>query len=157
MPTSDSKIILSWSAPEFVRHDKGPAWFIILGIVVGIFFIISLLMKNYFFAVLILMAGGLIYIHALKHPRTLKFSLSEEQLKVGDHIFHLSDLKSFWIFEDPDVRLLRLETKRTFMPQLHLPLGDQQPQTLRQAFIQFIPEKKQQESLIDIFSRKIKF
>ena len=157
MQTHQKKILLSWTAPEFTRHEKSPAWFITLGVIIGLFFIAALLMQNYFFALLVLLAGGLIYIHALKHPRTLTFSLTEEGFKVGDRLFPLQELKSFWVFEDQEILILSIETTKALYPQLHIPLGNQKPEAIRQEIIKLLPEKEQKESLIDLFARKIKF
>jgi len=159
--TEDSKknddVFISWVAPEFTRYEKSKIWFILLGIISATLIIIALLMKNFLFALIIFMAAFLIYVQGLKHPRKIKFTISEEGLTIDEKTFHYSELKSFWIFEEPGIRILSVITKKLIQPQLSIPLEDQSPEIIRKALIRFIPERKQEETLTDIITRKLKF
>ena len=67
------------------------------------------------------------------------------------------DIKSFWIFEDPEINALSLETKKISVPRLHIPLARQNIGATREVLKKYIPEKKQEESLTDIIARRLKF
>ncbi len=68
-------IDIQWQAPEFEKYEKGPGWFIILGISALVIFTIVLLMKNFIFAILIILAVFVIFIYALKEPRLINFKI----------------------------------------------------------------------------------
>jgi len=151
-------IDIQWQAPEFEKHEKGPAWFIILGISALIIFTIVILMKNFIFAILIVMMVFVVYIYALKEPRLLIFKISGKGITIDDKIYSFDELKSFWIFyEPPETKELSVRSKKWLMPLIKIPIDKQDPNLIRSALIKFIPEQKQEQSLIDIIARSLRF
>ena len=158
MESESNIIILSWSAPEFIRYEKTRGWFIGLGIIAVGFFIISILMKNYFFALLVSIAAFLTYIHAKKYPRKLTINITEGGIEIENFLtLKYKEIISFWIFEESENMSLSLETKKFLQPKISVLLADQKPETVREAMVKFVKEKKQEESLIDIIARKLRF
>ena len=101
MDSTENKIILSWTAPEFIRYEKTKSWFVGLGIITVGFFIVSLLMKNYFFALIVPIAAFLIYIHAQKYPRKLTVSVTEDGIEIENFLsIQHKDIAYFWIFKE---------------------------------------------------------
>jgi len=151
-------IDIQWQAPEFEKYEKGPGWFIVLGIFALIIFTIVLLMKNFIFAILIILALFTIFIYALKEPRLVTFKISGKGITIDTKIYSYDELKSFWIFyEPPQIKELSLKSKKLLMPLIKIPLKEQNPTLVRGALIKFIPEQKQEQSLIDIVARNIRF
>ncbi len=158
MTNKELPILLSWTAPEFIYHAKTRAWFVSLWIIAAGFFLATILMKNYFFALLLPLASFLIYIHAQKRPRQITVKITNEGINLGKN-FSLphQEIISFWIFEEPEIRSLSLETKKFLQPKILILLGAQEPSSIRKALINFVKEKKQEEHLTDIIARKLKF
>lgn len=154
---TENKIFLSWTTPEFIYHKKGPGWFVALALIAVALFAIALIMRNYIFALLILVASFLIYIQALKKPPKIKIVISGEGITIQETFFPYKELSSFWLFEEPEIRTLNLESKKLLRPRISIPLAQQNPSEIRQTLIGFIPEKRQEETLIDMLARKIKF
>ena len=151
-------INIQWQAPEFTKHEKGPAWFIVLGISALAVFTVVLLMKNFIFAILIVMMVFIIFVYALKEPRIITFKISAKGLEINDKHYPFNELKSFWIFyEPPELKELSVRSKKMIMPLIKIPLDNQDPNMIRQALIKFIPEQLQEQSLIDILTRNFRF
>ena len=158
MDNLKNKILLSWTTPEFIRYEKTRSWFIGLGIIAAGFFIVSVLIKNYFFALLVPIAAFLTYIHAQKYPRKLTVKITESGIEMENFLsIQHKDISSFWIFEEPENTNLSLETKKFLQPKITILLADQKPEIVREAIVKFVKEKKQEESLIDIIARKLRF
>ena len=157
MENNNEEILISWNAPEFTYYEKSSGWFLGLTIISGVFFLISVLTKNYFFAFLILIAFFLIYVHAIKKPRKVKIEISEKGIDIAEQFLPYKEIVSFWIFEEPELKMLSLESKKFFRPRPFIPLAGQAPENIRAVLKKFIPEKKQEESLIDILARRIRF
>jgi hypothetical protein len=158
METNQENIFLSWTAPEFIYQEKGQSWFIVFGLIAATFLLLAIFMKNYFFAFIILIASFLIYIQAQKHPRKIKIEIFDDKIVIDKNLeFLYKDIVSFWIFEEPDLRILSLETKKFFQPKISLLLGGQDPSKIREVLKNFIKEKKQEEPFIDFIARKINF
>ncbi|MBU2037104.1 hypothetical protein KJ866_02825 [Patescibacteria group bacterium] len=158
MTIKEPRTLLSWTAPEFIYHPKTRTWFLALGIIAAGLFAAIILMKNYFFALLVPIASFLIYVHAQKRPRQITVTITAENIKVSNSLsLPHKEIISFWIFEEPEIRALSLETKKILQPKISLPLGSQKPAVIRDLLINFVKEKKQEESLTDIIARKLKF
>ncbi len=153
----NSEILFSWTTPEFIQGEKSTGWFWALGIISLAMIVVSLLMKNFLFALIIVLATFLIYIQAKKHPRKIKITLTEKGVTIEEKNYDWSDFRSFWIFEAPEIRSLSLLSKKITQPQIYIPLDEQSPEKIKEILIKFLPEKKQEESLIDAIARKIKF
>ncbi len=154
---NNNQILVSWTTPEFVQQDKSPAWFWALGIICVALAIVSLLMKNYFFILIIALSAFLIYIQAKKQPRKIEIKISSKKLTIDEKDYEYSEFKSFWIFDDPQLHYLNLVSKKLIQPQIQIPLGGQRPESIREILKKFIPEREQEETLTDIITRKIKF
>jgi len=151
-------IDIQWTAPEFEKREKSPAWFLAVGIFALIFFTIALLMKNFIFAVLIIISVFAIFIYAIKTPRQINFKIDGKGLWIGEKLYPYEELNSFWIFFEPSqIKELSIKSKKILAPLIKIPLLDQDPVLIRQALIKFIPEEKQEESLVDIIARGIGF
>jgi len=158
MENESNKILLSWTAPEFIYYAKTRTWFAVLGIVAAGFFVAILLMKNYFFALLVPIAAFLIYVHAQKKPRQITIKITDKNIDIGEYLsLTHKEVLSFWIFEEPEIRSLSLETKKFLRPKIPVLLGHQEPNAIRKILINFIKEKRHEEPLTDILARKLKF
>ncbi len=151
-------INIEWQAPEFEKHPKGIGWFIAVGIAALALFTISLLSKDYIFLITIILAVFTVFIYALKEPRSVTFKITGQGITIDDKNYRYSDLISFWIFYDPpETKELSIRSKNWYMPMIGIPLGEQNPVALREILIKFIPEEKQEPSLINIISRALRF
>ncbi len=156
MDQEKRKIIHSWTAHEFIYHEKNLNWFLGFALLTIILLGISILTKNYFFAFLIVIASFLIFIQSQKHPRRIKFTISEEGITADDRTFAFSQITSFWIFEEQE-KWLSLETKILLQTRVSIPLENESPEKIRNILSKFIPEKKQTEHFSDLIARKLKF
>jgi hypothetical protein len=152
-----SKKEISWTAPEFIRYEKGPAWFLWLFIISGIFFAIAILMKSYIFSLIIFLAAFSLYIQAQKKPRKIKFIINKKGVLTGSELHPWENLNSFWIFEDEEKKYISFESKKILRPRLNIPLDGQEIAAIRDALESFIREKKYEESMLDILARRLKY
>jgi len=158
MPETKQQNLISWSAPEFEKQEKGPLWFIIFGAITLLFFVISIFTNNYVFSLLIMLASFLIFIQAIRHPHKIKTTILDDAIFINSNILiPFKEITSFWIFEEPHFNSLHIETKKLTRLKIHLPLGNQSPKEIREILSKFIKEKKHEESLIDVIAKRLNF
>ena len=151
-------VYLAWEAPEYERFSKGRFWFLILGLVTLAFAAVSAYYGNYLFAFFVVIAGILVGWFGGREPRTMHFAITSEGVRFENRIYLFDDLKSFWIFYEPPLfKELSIESKKMFMPYLRAPLGETEPDEIRETLSRFLPEEKQQESFIAIISHLARF
>jgi len=149
---------LKWSAPEFIQYSKSKSWFIIAGLIAAGLLLWALLTKNFIFALLIGLSYFSITVFALKKPRGINLAITAKGIKIDKTLYEFDNLKSFWIFyEPPLVKELSLRSKKTIMPYIKIPLGEQNPVKVRRLLMKYLPERKHKESLIDNLSRGLRF
>jgi len=96
--------------------------------------------------------------YTLKKPREVRISITPRGVNTGYTLYEFDNLKSFWIFYDPpEVKELSLRSKKILMPYVKIPLGDKNPVKIREMLIQYLPEKKQEESLIESLARRFRY
>jgi len=105
-----------------------------------------------------LLGGFTIALYGARPPRIISFSLSVEGVRIENRVYPYESLKSFWIFyHPPQIKELSVESQKMIVPQIKIPLGDTNPAEIRAYLQQFIPERQQEESLIDTAMRFLKF
>lgn len=153
-----ANVLIQWRAPEFEKYEKSKTWFI----VAGIFFLgligLSIWMKSPSMIVSFALMGLVIFLFALRKPRQVKFAITSKGIMVNERLYRFDDLKSFWIFYDPpEIKKISFESKKTLKPYIIIPLAEQNPVEVRKILVKFLPEIEQEESVIDVLARRLKF
>lgn len=149
---------IKWSALEFAKHEKDPAWFIVGGLIAIALLTTAILTKNFLFGLIIILSSFSLFIWTQKQPKKINFSLTSSGLKIQDNIYAYDNLKSFWIFyEPPEIKYLSIESKKLFMPRIIIPIANENPNDIRKFLLKYLPEEKQHESLIDILARRLRY
>lgn len=149
---------ISWQAPEYMYVRKSPDWYWAVGILTLGLFVVAIIFQNVLFGIFMLLAGFTTALYGARAPRTVTFTLSSEGVKIEKRTYPYEMLKSFWIFYyPPHVKELSIESQKLIMPHVKIPLGDANPAAVRAYLQQFIPERQQEESLIDTGARFLGF
>lgn len=156
--SNDRNNLITWSAPEFIKYEKDFSWFAATGIIAAVIFIISLITKNYVFAIVIILSAFSLYIWAQKEPKKYKFKINHRGIAIGKNVYNYDNLKSFWIFYDPPrIKYLSVESKKMLMPKITVPIGEEDPNKIREILVKFLPEEEHEESLIDAIGRHLRY
>lgn len=149
---------ITWEAPEYVVHERGLLWKIIMITLVVVTAALSLYYDSWTFALVITIFALVYTLVHLKHPRNVQVKLSEIGIKVGFRKYSYSKIKAFWlIYEPPFVQTLNLKVQGDFVGEITIQLSDQDPSAVREYLISRIPEMEgKSESLSDIFVRLFK-
>jgi len=145
--------LLRWWAYEYPFKKRGADWFWALGILTLSLFITAILLKNFLFAVLVLLSGALLLLFSVRKPRIVTFEIFDTGILVEKRLYLFKDLDAFYIDETHPDRLL-LQSKRLLMPILALPLENVEPTQVKALLLDRLKEKELQESLaIHLFER----
>ncbi len=140
----DKKI--TWSALEYEEKERTDDWFWALGIIIVTSSIASIIFENYFFAVLLVLAGVLLGFFATKNPEMLTYELNVDGLVVRNRLYPYENIKSFWVQVDDSPLnnikpLLFIHSERIFMPVITIPIQKIMAEDIHSIFLsQEIPE-----------------
>jgi len=150
--------VLSWHAAEYMQVKKHPDWYWAVGILTLGLFVTALVFNNFLFAVFMLLAGFTVAMYGARPARVVEFKLSGEGIHIHGSVYPYETLKSFWIFyHPPDVKEISIESQKMIMPHIKIPLGDMNHITVRSYLQQFMHERPQEESLVDVAARYFGF
>lgn len=113
--------------------------------------------RSYLFMAFVVIAFTLLYFFAKRTPRLMTYSVTPQGVCAGGKRVDYSNLQSFWIFEELHISEVSLETKNKFQRFMALPLGDINPDTLREVLKRYLPEKQQEGTVTDQIARILGF
>jgi uncharacterized membrane protein len=155
MPIHDPSF--SWNAPEYEHFEKHPKWYWVMGGVLLAIVIYALVTNSILMAITFILIGMLGYIYAEREPRIIPIEINPDGIKVDNYFYNYDDLKSFWIFYETEegIKVLSLHSKKTFLPHIHIPIGNANPILIRETLINYLPEIRQELTIIDRLERLI--
>ncbi len=142
---------ISWRAAEYDHFEKGGGWYLSVGGVALILFIVALWQKNFFFGIFILLAAIMVISLANKKPSVLDFKLTGEGCHLGKEFYSYDRLENFSLRNRPN-RLdeIIFRKKSTFNPYIRVLIDNQTAEKVRVFLVQKLPEVEDQSSLLDV-------
>lgn len=148
---SKQKTLFQWSASESGRGNFQSKWLLILGGVASIVMIAGgILTKDVIIAITFTILALVCFMFVFEKPRRIKAAITKEGIIINDKFYYFDELESFWIVEKEEEKILQLKTVRTILPFVSIPLGDQNLKKVREVLLNYLPEKKETESFIDV-------
>ena len=149
---------IKWSALEYEFHEKTPEWYWALGIITAALVLAAVILHNFLFAVLVVLAGFSVGLYGTRRPRTTLHEINSGGVSLGNKNFNYEHIDHFWInYNPPAKKELILESKKTFSTHTVILLGNAEPEQIRRYLLQYLKEKKIEESLVAVIARVLKF
>ncbi|MFZ2523654.1 MAG: hypothetical protein WAW92_04700 [Minisyncoccia bacterium] len=118
---------ITWKTYEHIHTDKTSDWYWIVGIITISLAIISILLNNIIFAILIVVASFTLSLFASRKPNVVNVTLSDAGVAVGTVFYPYEELISYWVeIRDAHPRLI-IKSKKAFMPFIGVLLDDVDP------------------------------
>ncbi len=151
--------IFRWEVDEYVRHERGPVWYAVAFLVGLSLVLYAIVTRNFLFAIVLIMAGVIIALSALREPQRIQFMVTTRGVALGSQFVPFRELKSFWIlYEPPQLKNLYVDFRSPITPHLVVPLEEQDPLELRKTLLEFLSENasQEEESMSEILGRLLK-
>jgi len=146
----DSPIV--WRAYEHEHIERGLDWYWALGIAAACIALISILLGNLLFGILIIIAALLLGLLARTPPLLVEFEISDRGVRVGEVMHRYEEIISFWV-EDHDVPtpLLLIDTVKWMSPNIVIPLEGIEPKRVQE----FLRERVEEVPMKEPFAHKV--
>lgn len=126
---------LRWSAYEHEHIERSADWFWALGVVACSIAATAILLHDFLFGVLVIVAAFTMALLARTPPKLARFELSERGIRVSGHLHRFDHILSFWVEDEHDGKpLLLVDTTKFLSPNLIIPIEGIDP-TLVRAFL----------------------
>jgi len=149
--------VFSWQAPEYEHFEKHPNWYWLTGAILLAIVIYAVATNSILMAITFILIGMLGYIYAEREPRVIRMEINPDGIQVDKYFYEHEDIKSFWIFYEIEqgIKVLSLHSQKTFLPYIHIPVGNANPILIRETLIHYLPEIKQELTILDRLERLI--
>jgi hypothetical protein len=145
-----------WQAPEFEVYEKSNRWYLTIVLILAAIVIYAVATNSVIMAITFILIGIVGYIYLQKDPRNLTFAITPDGVIVGNEIYDFEDMESFWIFYDPPhEKILSLHMKGRMLPFIHIPINKENPVEIRHILLDYVPEVKQEHTLVDAVERML--
>lgn len=149
---------ISWTASEYIDHEKNNSWFLgIGGATVAIALITYFLTQDIVSSVVVVIAGALLIVSGVRKPRTLSYLLDDNGLQVGSNFYPYASFKSFTVLEEGALTSVQLLPTRRFMPSISIYYPPDQEEAIITGLGNFLPHEERKRDAVDSLMRRIKF
>lgn len=149
---------VSWSASEFVAHQKTGGWYVMLllaGIVVA--GLVYLLTRDFVSAGTIVVVGVILGVFAARKPRTLQYQLDSRGIHIGNKSYPYSDFKSFSMIDEGPFNSIALTPLKRFMPNISIYFEPNDEEHITRVLSSYLPFEEGKKDAIDKLMHKIRF
>ncbi|MCA9347154.1 hypothetical protein KC930_01065 [Candidatus Saccharibacteria bacterium] len=149
---------VSWTASEFVHHQKSTLWY------VGIIFAVAatcglsyFLTGDWITVASIAVLGILLAMGGWKKPRTLNYSVSDQGIFIGDKAFGFDDFQAFSVHAEGAFQNFELVPQKRWSPASNLYLSQEDSEKVFEIISRYLPFEERKKDPIDSFLNKIHF
>lgn len=143
---------ISWKAYEYKKKEKTADWYWAVVIIALSIIIISFLLRNGLFAILMIIGVTTLLIFSSKEPQVMEVNIDPRGITLGKEKYPFATLEEFWIdtSDEKDYKIL-LKSKKALMPLISVPIEEYHYLDIRDVLLDFLPEAELHEP----FSQKI--
>jgi len=151
---------ITHEVPEYIKQERGVLWYAIAVLLGAALIVYAIMNGNFLFAVILVLAGVVMILMSLNEPRMIRLEIDPSGVRLGGKKYSYNQFREFSIiYQPPEINTLYLEFRLPLRERLSIPLGDIDPNVIRNYLLNFITEdlERDEESLTDILSRTLKF
>ncbi len=140
---------ISWWAPEYIHREKSADWYWIVAIVTFSIALISIILNNIIFAILIIVSAFALSLFASRKPQELLIEVDNLGITAGGAHHPYGLLESFWVeTRDRHPRII-LKSKKSLSPFLTILIEDASPEEIRRKLGEHLPEEEHVEPILE--------
>jgi hypothetical protein len=149
---------ISWSAPQFISHDKSNQWFLIClagAAVLGV--IIYLITKDFLSAITIAFAIVILGAYSYRKPKNINYAVSQDGIGVGTRVYVYEEFRSFTAVPEGPYLSVTLFPLKRFAPLVGLYYMGEDESLIVDFLSERLPMQEPKSDLVDNLMRRIKF
>jgi len=149
---------VSWTASEYISHDKSSGWFIRFGVVaiiaIGLMFVIT---RDITSVILLSILGIIFAVFAARKPQTLNYGIDNRGLQIGPKLYPMNLFRSFSVIQEGAIRSILLLPLKRFSPAISVYYAPDDEEKIINAFGSVLPHEERKQDPIDKLMLRIRF
>lgn len=149
---------ISWTASEYVAHQKGASWFVsILFVVAVLVAVVYFVTRDVVSASVIGIIGILFVIFAARRPQVLEYSIDGTGIHVGQKTYPYGQFRSFSVLEDEAVPTIMFMPMRRLGLPLSIHFDPDDSEKILDILGSHLPGEEREAPPVDRLMNKIRF
>jgi hypothetical protein len=149
---------VSWTASEFIAHEKSANWYILLfGGAVIVAGANWLIFKDILSSVVIVIAVILLAAYSKRQPRQLQYTLDSNGITIGEKQYPYGHFRSFSVIDDGAFSCIELMPLKRFSPPISVYYAPANEEAIAAALTPHLPFQPHQPDPVDKLIRRIRF
>jgi hypothetical protein len=140
---------LSWHTQEYHYREKSADWYWVVGIVSISLAIIAVILNNIIFAIFIIVSAFSLSLFASKKPNLVEISIEKDSVAIGDKRHSYEGFESFWVETKDGIPRMLFRSKKIYAPLLVVFIDDVDPEKVREALSEYLPEEELSEPFLE--------
>jgi len=139
---------ITWEAPAHYHIEKKSDWFWALGILTFAGAFTAIILGNFLFGLLILIAGSVMALMANREPAIIPFAVTTRGVRIDETLYPYSTLSSYYIETERGVGpKLLIKSERLLMPLIVIPLPEDHLDEIESILEKKLPAEHLEEPL----------
>ena len=156
--SNNEQVELSWTASEFIEHQKPQGWYLSLTaaalvVAAAMYFVL----RDIVTTVVIVIAAVLFGVVGARKPRATNYSLSRTGLRIGDKAYPYSAFKSFSVLEEGAINSIQLLPLKRLMPPISLYFPPEMEEQIGDLLSDYLPHEDRDHDAIDRLMKRMHF
>jgi len=143
------KTLLIWKAPSRVFKKRGKEYFTTIASIAILIAIILLFFKEWLLIMVIVAMVFVTYVMATVPPETIEHQITTLGIKTGGKNYDWEDLRSFWLGEKHQQKILFVETRIRFPKRLILLLGETNEAEVKKTLSDYLSYEEPEKTWMD--------
>ncbi len=157
-PANSQEPSLSWTASEYLHHDKTAKWYL-----AGTFGA-AVIAAIVYFATRDVVSAGIVFValaglvvFAARQPKVQDYAVEGNAIRVGNKVYALSDFKSFSFSEDATIIEVSMVPLKRFMPMVTIHVDPEQVDSLIDHLVAYLPMEQHKADPMDGLLKRLRF
>lgn len=149
---------VSWTASEFVVHEKSPMWYLaMIGGAALLSIIVYVITRDWFSTLVVIIAAAIFGVAAGRKPRQMQYAVDDHGVSIGRRFYPYGDFRSFSIAEDGPLRSVNFMPLKRFMPALSIYYDPADEQRIGEVLTAHLPMHEHKHDMTERLMRRMRF
>ncbi|MDB5164951.1 MAG: hypothetical protein JWL89_577 [Candidatus Saccharibacteria bacterium] len=150
---------ITWTASEFVAHEKDASWYALLGLAaVVVAAIIALLTKDFITSGVVIFCAIILGIYGARKPRQLQYRLDDSGVSIGQKHHVYEEFRSFAVVPEGAFSSIVFMPLKRFAPLTTIYYAPEDEEEIVDLLMDCLPfDESHTHDAVDQFMRRIRF
>ncbi len=144
---------VEWSTLEFEPSPQHSRALLTVSVIFVAVIAYALVQNSPIMAITFVLLGTVTFLQSRGTPKRIKCLIDRKTIRIGEEVYPVENILSFWIEYSPNEKRLTLKTSGAFISTVRVPLGDASPNAVREALTAIgLREERYSPTVIDTLS-----